>query len=72
MGAEVILFSGGWVGGGMETWRLLAGASVMLIVWAGITVAMGRRPGAVEIVVALVLAMIGFYVGDVVTTRYLE
>ncbi len=56
----------------METWRLLAGASVMLVVWAGITIAMGRQPGAVEIVVALVLAMFGFYVGEVVTTRYFE
>lgn len=56
----------------METWRLLAGASVMLLVWAGITVLMGRQTGPVEIVVALVLGLFGFYVGDVLSERYFE
>lgn len=54
----------------METWRLLAGVSVMLVLWAGAMVALGERPGPGGFAVALVAAVVGLYLGEVLGQRY--
>lgn len=53
----------------METWRLLAGASVMLVLWAGIMVALGNRPGPGGLLVAAGAAVVGLYLGEVLGGR---
>lgn len=53
----------------METWRLLAGVSLMLVVWAGLVTALGQQPGPLGLVVAMVFAVLGLYLGEAVTHR---
>lgn len=53
----------------METWRLLAAVSVMLVLWAGLLTLMGREIGALDIIFAMVFALFGFYIGDRLSER---
>lgn len=53
----------------METWRLLAGVSVMLVLWAGVMLVLGERPGPAGFAVALVAAVVGLYLGEIVGSR---
>lgn len=53
----------------METWRLLAGVCVLLVVWALITTVLGQRPGPMETVGAIGLAVVGMYLGEIVSKR---
>lgn len=53
----------------METWRVLAGVSIMLILWAGLLTVMGREIGPLDIVFAMVFAIFGFYIGDRLSDR---
>lgn len=48
----------------METWRLLAGLSVLLVLWAIVMVALGQQPGPADFAVALAAAVVGLYLGE--------
>lgn len=48
----------------METWRLLAGVSVMLLLWAGVMITLGEQPGPGGFAVAIVAAVVGLYIGE--------
>lgn len=53
----------------METWKLLAGASVFLVLWAGLVTVLGHTLGAGEIVVGMAFAVFGLYLGNVLSER---
>lgn len=53
----------------METWRLLAGVSVLLVVWAILVTVLGQRPGPLEVVGAIAFAVVGMYLGEMVSDR---
>lgn len=48
----------------METWRVLAGVSVMLVVWFGLMLVIGHQPGPADLLVAIVFAAIGIVLGE--------
>ncbi|MFB6353670.1 MAG: hypothetical protein ABEJ92_06245 [Halobacteriales archaeon] len=56
----------------METWRVLAGLSVLLVLWAVVTIALGQRPTLPGVAVALVAGGVGLYLGERVTARVQE
>lgn len=56
----------------METWRLLAGVSVMLVLWTAVMIAIGERPGPAGFAVAIVAAVVGLYLGEVLGDRLRE
>lgn len=53
----------------METWRLLAGVCVLLVVWAVLVTVLGQRPGPMETLGAVVFAVVGMYIGERVSNR---
>lgn len=53
----------------METWRVLAGLSVLLVLWAVVTLALGQRPTLPGLAVALIAGGVGLYLGERVTAR---
>lgn len=53
----------------METWQLLAGMSVLVVVWVGLVSALGEPPGPIELVAAVLFAAIGIYLGELVSNR---
>lgn len=53
----------------METWQLLIGLSVLLVIWMGVVTLLGHQPGPLELVSGLVFAAIGLYLGDIVSNR---
>lgn len=53
----------------METWRLLAGVSVMLLLWAGMMVVLGEQPGPGGLAVAIGAAVVGLYLGEILGKR---
>jgi hypothetical protein len=56
----------------METWRLLAGVSVMLVLWTAVMVALGEQPGPGGFAVAIGAAVVGLYLGEVLGNRIRE
>lgn len=55
----------------METWRLLAGLSVMLVLYAVVVTATGADVSPVQLVIAVAFGLFGLYIGRVLTERYL-
>ena len=53
----------------MEAWKLLAGAAVFLVIWAGLVTLLGHEIGPIEVVLGMVFAMIGIYLGDRLSKR---
>lgn len=53
----------------MDMWKILAGASVFLVLWAGLVTLLGHSLGAAEIAVGMVFAMFGLYLGNVISER---
>ena len=53
----------------METWRLLAGVSVLLVIWAVLVTLLGERPGPYETIGAVVFAVVGMYLGERLSNR---
>lgn len=53
----------------METWRLLAGVSVLMVVWAVLVTLLGQRPGPLEVVGAIAFAVVGMYLGEILSER---
>lgn len=56
----------------METWRLLAGVCVMLVLWTAVMIVMGERPGPGGFLVAIAAAVVGLYLGEVLGRRLRE
>lgn len=53
----------------METWRLLAGLCVLLVVWFALMVAFGYDPGPEDLLVGLLFAVIGLAMGEWLSNR---
>ena len=54
----------------MERWRLLAVLSAMLVVWAVIIVVTGAETTPIDVVLTIVFALVGIYVGRYATERF--
>lgn len=53
----------------METWRLLIGLSVLLILWVAVVTALGHQPGPFEMLSGIVFAAFGLYLGEFLSDR---
>lgn len=53
----------------METWQLLIGLSVLLVIWMGVVTVLGHKPGPLELLSGVIFAAIGLYLGDIISNR---
>lgn len=53
----------------METWQLLVGLCVLLVIWVLVVTLLGHQPGPFELMSGLVFAAIGLYLGEVLSER---
>lgn len=53
----------------METWRLLAGLCVLLVIWAGLMTILGFEPGPGDLVIGLLFAVVGLAMGEWLSDR---
>lgn len=53
----------------METWQLLIGLSVLLVLWVAAVTALGHQPGPIELVSGVVFAAVGLYLGEFLSNR---
>lgn len=53
----------------METWRLLIGLSVLMVLWMIVVTALGYQPGPFELLSGLIFAAFGLYLGEVLSNR---
>jgi hypothetical protein len=53
----------------METWKLLSGTALLLILWAGFVSVLGFSPGPWALILGTLSGMAGFYLSTKLSAR---